>query len=90
MTDMGREERREAFEVWLANPVTQEVFSLFGKMAGRCKDMWWKTSWESGNPDPRMLADLRGRYEAVEDMITIDFERFEDVREIENDESERD
>lgn len=66
-----------AFEEWLANPVTEEVFRAFDRLGQAAKEKWVAQSWGAGKIDPLMLADLRARAEVVEDFRKVDFETLE-------------
>lgn len=86
MTDKEREERKEAYEAWRNHPMTVEVMVALKALGDQCKEKWIRHSWDSGNADPLMLADLRARYEVVEDITDLTFEELEGALE----ESERD
>jgi hypothetical protein len=84
--DKQRQEREEEFIAWRDHPMTKQVMSVFRDLGEQCKEKWIKQSWGGGKADPLMLADLRARYEAVEDMTELTFEELERAVE----ESERD
>jgi hypothetical protein len=67
---------REAFEEWLAHPITEEVLKRVGELAEANKQKWIDTSWDAGNCDERVLIDLKARAQAAHDLSTI---RYEDV-----------
>lgn len=62
---------------WLDNPVTQAVFQALTKQAEDAKAEWLKASWETGNVDPQLLADLRARAETASDICELTYEELE-------------
>lgn len=75
---------REAFEEWLAHPVTEFVLQRVGELAEQNKQKWIDRSWGQGICDPQELIDLKARAEAAHDLSTI---RYEDIA---DEEHERD
>lgn len=69
---------KEDFDEWLASPVTEEVMRALRVLADRSKQKWIATSWDGGNPDPMLLADLRARAEVVNDLCELKFEEIEE------------
>jgi hypothetical protein len=65
---------REAFEEWLAHPVTEHVLKAVGDLADMNRQKWIEASWEAGNCDPVMLVELRARAQAAKDLSEIKFE----------------
>lgn len=68
---------REDFEMWRAHPVTEIVLSVFAKLGEMAKQKWVAESWDKGNTDPVMLADLRARTEVIDDFHKLSFEDME-------------
>ena len=71
----------EDFSLWLDHPVTTHVFKQFGKIADQARQAWLSASWEHGQADPILLADLRARAEVVNDLITVSYEDIDDSSE---------
>lgn len=69
---------REAFEEWLAHPVTEHVLKRVGELAEANKQKWMDESWGSGKCDPMMLIDLKARAEAARDLSELKYEDIED------------
>ena len=69
---------KEDFESWRDNPVTEEVFRAFDRLAEKAKQDWLAKSWVHGSCDPLYLADLRARAEVVEDFRKITIEDLEE------------
>lgn len=65
---------REAFEEWLAHPVTEFVLKAMANLAEANKTKWIEQSWDGGLCDPKSLADLKARYEIAKDLSEIKFE----------------
>ena len=64
----------EDFEQWRAHPVTEAVSKALLKLADRNKQKWTDVSWDGGQVDPVVLADLKARYETAKDLseLTVD------------------
>jgi uncharacterized phage-associated protein len=69
---------KEDFESWRDNPVTEEVFRAFDWLGEKAKQQWLAMSWDKGNCDPVLLADLRARAQVVEDFRKIEFTSLEE------------
>lgn len=69
---------KDDFELWLANPVTEEVFRAFAVLSEKAKAQWVDTSWNSGVCDPVLRADLHARAEVVDDFRELSFEALEE------------
>lgn len=54
----------DEFTVWREDPVTQSILATLSLMAEAQKQGWLAASWDGGNTDPVMLAELRTRAEA--------------------------
>lgn len=78
---------KEDYEQWLAHPVTEWFFAAHRILAERTKQKWIEQSWDGGNPDPLMLADLRARAEVVKDLCELKHDDIEEV--FEDEQSER-
>lgn len=68
---------REDFELWRANPVTEIVLKVFAGLGELAKQKWLEESWDKGNADPVLLADLRARAEVIDDFHKLSFEDME-------------
>lgn len=65
---------REDFDLWRDHPVTVHVFKELRKVADKAKEKWIALSWEAGETDPVLLADLRAKAEIVNDLIEVSYE----------------
>lgn len=74
---------KEAFEEWLAHPVTEEVRRALQVLAERNKQKWIEVSWDGGQADPMTLADLRARHETALDLSELTHEELSEVLEYE-------
>lgn len=68
---------KEDFETWRDNPVTEEVFRAFDRLAERAKAEWLSMSWDKGQCDPVVRADLKARAEVVQDFREMTHEDLE-------------
>lgn len=69
---------KEDFDAWRDSPVTEAVFKAFDILGERAKAQWVAASWEKGQCDPVLRADLKARAEAVEDFRSMKFEDLEE------------
>lgn len=77
---------KEDFEQWLGHPVTEQVMRVLRLLADAAKEKWLQESWDGGNNDPLLLADLRARAEVVKDLTEL---KYEDIEAYLNDEYEQ-
>ncbi len=63
----------DEFDQWRDNEVTQAVFKAFDVLADRGLQEWITASWEHGNCDPLLRADIHARVQVIEDFRKIDF-----------------
>ncbi len=69
---------KDDFDIWLAHPVTRHVFDLLTRKADEAKRAWAVASWDKGNNDPLLLADLRARAELLTDITELTHEEVSD------------
>ena len=69
--------KQEDFDGWLTDPVTKWVFRALERAAEQEKAEWVRQSWEAGKTDPLMLAELRAKAEAFDDLRHNDFETWQ-------------
>ena len=64
----------EDFEQWRAHPVTEAMNRALVKLAERNKTKWIEVSWDGGQIDPAIRADLKARAETAQDLseLTVD------------------
>ena len=65
---------KEEFDQWLGHPVTEWMMRAHNEKADEAKETWLKASWEGGNADPLLLADLRARAEVFRDFAELNYE----------------
>lgn len=70
---------KDDFEQWRANPVTEEVSRALVRLAERNKAEWMRASWDCGEANPVILADLKARYETANDLSELTFEQLEEA-----------
>lgn len=63
---------KEDFAAWKDNPITQAVMAWVKAHAAESKKEWDAKSWEQGNPDPVLLAELRARAQVAEDFAAVE------------------
>lgn len=68
----------EDFAAWQASPVTEAVFRALRKIRDDAKAEWVAASWDAGNTDPVLLADLRARAQIVGDLAELTFEELKE------------
>lgn len=61
---------RDAFEVWLEDPVTRWVFRALEASIAEQKRAWLATSWDNGVASPAVLAELRVRADALSGVLS--------------------
>lgn len=66
--------KRDEFETWLKEPVTQYIFKAVRKAAEQEKAEWLRQSWEGGEANPVSLCELRSRAMALTELCDNDFE----------------
>lgn len=72
---------KEDFDQWLAHPVTEQVMRAHKRLAEQAKEKWLSESWDNGNVDPLLLADLRARAEVIIDFTAMTHEDIQDDEE---------
>ena len=72
---------KEDFELWLAHPVTEQVMRALKRLSEKSKEEWLAKSWDGGNNDPLLLADLRARAQVVTDLTDLKLEDIQDDEE---------
>ena len=72
------------FSAWRENPVTEAVFAALKTKADEAKSNWLTASWDNGNIDPLVLADLRASAESWQYVIDIDHKEVEQILDIES------
>lgn len=68
---------RDDFDTWRKEPATQFIFAQCRKAAEREKAEWIRQTWDSGHIgqlNPIVLAELRARAAAFEDLIDNTYE----------------
>lgn len=70
---------KEDFEQWRAHPITEAVNRALVKLAERNKAKWISVSWDGGQTDPVILADLRARAEIAQDLSELTIEEFNEA-----------
>lgn len=73
----------EDFSAWRDNSITQAVFRALMLKAAEAKARWLTNSWDQGQPDPLLLADLRARAQIAEDITELTHEELESILESE-------
>lgn len=69
---------REAFEEWLANPVTEHVLAVLKRTAEENRQQWLSESWGSGIADQSKLNVFKATAQAMEDLSSITYEDVKD------------
>lgn len=71
------------WETWTANRVTEAIFKMFEIEAAKAKQAWVDASWNGGQANPVLLASLRARAEAFEQLREMTKDQVEDSHDIE-------
>lgn len=66
--------KREDFDAWRREPVTKTIFAALAKARDRERDEWVRQSWGEGKCDPLLLAELRAKAEAFDDLLGNSYE----------------
>lgn len=69
---------REAFEEWLAHPVTEHVMAVLRQRAEDNRQLWLAESWGTGIADQAQLNALRAIADAQDDLSKITYEDVKD------------
>jgi hypothetical protein len=69
---------REAFEEWMAHPVTEHVLKRVGELAELNKQKWIDRSWGQMICNRDELIDLKARAEAAKDLSELTWSDIED------------
>lgn len=69
------------WEAWRGHSVTEQLFKGFAFRAAEAKAAWLDASWNGGRTDATLLASLRARAEAFEQMMIMSKETLEDMDE---------
>jgi len=68
---------RDAFEAWLAHPVTERVLKIFEEHADQLREDWVRFSWHGGRTDELELARLKSAANAYMELADIDYDIIE-------------
>ena len=68
----------EDFKAWLDNPVTERVWRYLKKQQAECKAAWLAASWDTGQCDPLVLADLRAKEQILSDLANLEYDDVKD------------
>ena len=68
----------EDFDAWRDNPITQAFLRCLQSKGDEAKERWLTASWNDGNADPLLLADLRAVGRFVEDAVKIELKDIQD------------
>lgn len=70
---------KEDFEQWRAHPITEAVNRALVKLAERNKAKWISVSWDTGQSDPVVLAELKARAETARDLSELTIEELNEA-----------
>lgn len=68
--------KRDEWDIWRDNPVTQFVMAALRRNADEHAEQWHEISWQGGNADQRQLDALRERADALRGIAEADYEAF--------------
>lgn len=68
----------EDFKQWLDQPVTEVVLRYLKRKSEECKTAWLAASWEKGECEPLLLADLRATEKILSDLANLEYEDIKD------------
>lgn len=71
----------EAFEEWMANPMTEALMRACEAWEQQAKTLWVNASWGAGQTDAVTLARLRERARTLEQIRNISPEAIEEATE---------
>jgi hypothetical protein len=69
---------QEDFDTWLKEPMTKYIFRALRKAQEQEKAEWLRVSWGAGECSPVLLAELRAKAEAFENLLTNEFETWKE------------
>lgn len=69
---------KDEFDAWWESPAAEQMRAALQSMSGRARERWMLASWEQGNIDPVLLADLRARAQVIDDLCALTFETIEE------------
>lgn len=67
------------FSQWRDNPITQKVFKALRRKAEEAQRTWLAQSWDGGQVDDVLLADLRATAGICNDICDLTLEELEDA-----------
>lgn len=69
----------DAFEEWLAHPITELFFKCCGVWAEEAKAQWVSVSWEGGEANAELLARMRERARTLAEVKTVTLEQIKEA-----------
>lgn len=72
------------FSAWRDLEITQALFAALRMKADEACGKWLSKSWDGGDCDERLLADLRARAQIATDICDLTFEELEAILEPEH------
>lgn len=69
----------DAFEGWKAHPITEALIGLLNSEVTRLERVWMAQSLEAGSCDPMVLAKIRERRQAYQEIVSLTAEKLEDM-----------
>ncbi len=69
---------QDDFDAWRDNSITQAFLRYLQSKGDEARERWVTASWNDGNSDPLLLADLRAVGHLVEDVLKIELKDIQD------------
>lgn len=70
---------KDEFELWQAQPVTEQVFKALARMEDNAKERWLRISWDTMDANQAKLVELKAWAEAAKDLRELTFEELEEA-----------
>lgn len=70
---------QDTWEEWTAHPLTEALFKAFGSWASEAKQNWCEASWGGEQADPILLARMRERARAFEQLQDLSKDTLEEM-----------
>lgn len=76
LVSVNRAPKREEWDAWRDNPVTQFVMAALVRNAAECAEAWNQASWVGGAADQRQLDGLRERADTLRGIAEASYDAF--------------
>ncbi len=65
---------KDDYEIWLANPVTEQLHRFCFQQADEAEKTWHDAAWTGGNLTPELRADLSAMARVLREIPSLELE----------------